>query len=598
MGVVDDAIKKAVIGLDFKKPIDRLQGACVRSRVTRQNKLNSSWNADKLAAQVAAELAVIADYIKSKDKLIAGTETVKPAHLDLLDEANAISGMGSFSQAYVEAGEKEYRANRIRWVAQIVWRAVALHPDLWESEGSPPKLAKVALDEILDRRLRAVEQMNCNVNGAHGAMLQTIQRTWDVSGPTGPWKDSFVVRNFEYPVLPKDPFVTHLPQMTDWKEEFGVVIVFTPPAGSAPVLFPKEIRPAWRVAKTTGGTLWVTYKPSSTRKAAEVIKRMFSPPRLDYHDRCWLFCDMVTSAVNVEALWFGNRRRKGDDVDFEAVANKADYLSLGPVVQFDQRHDLDTLMADDADPFFENTDTTIDELEVGDFVCYWSSRIYDMIVPGGAWRNEFSLVMGVDVDASTGKVRVLSDGPQVWLSGHGIFTVLYSGMATNIVDWIDKALTLVRAGLRVALFSDPSLTEVTTAMGHKLVLWSPYESFDSPGAWWLKIPKDIWNKEWDFATVDDVLKAVPRTVAKEAGGSGYHPPEADVVYFPLYELKVASTAADGDSWRAYLRKRKANASFRAPTALDPLKVDGRLASGLFYRGSKSKLPVVRPKVRK
>jgi hypothetical protein len=88
-------------------------------------------------------------------------------------------------------------------------------------------------------------------------------------------------------------------------------------------------------------------------------------------------------------------------------------------------------------------------------------------------------------------------------------------------------------------------------------------------------------------------------VAKEEGGAGYNPPpDPDAVYFPLFEPAVDQTDADGDSWRAYLRKRKANASFRLKSIdLKPLKIDVQLAPGLFYHGTNAKMPVVRPKVR-
>jgi hypothetical protein len=66
----------------------------------------------------------------------------------------------------------------------------------------------------------------------------------------------------------------------------------------------------------------------------------------------------------------------------------------------------------------------------------------------------------------------------------------------------------------------------------------------------------------------------------------------------LFEPVVDRTDADGDSWRAYLRKRKSTATFRLKsTTLKPIAIDGRLAQGLFYRGSGAKIPVVRPRVR-
>jgi hypothetical protein len=94
-----------------------------------------------------------------------------------------------------------------------------------------------------------------------------------------------------------------------------------------------------------------------------------------------------------------------------------------------------------------------------------------------------------------------------------------------------------------------------------------------------------------------VVDAVPRTVAHDIyGGPGYHPPpDVDAVYFPIFEPQVVMTDADGDSWRAYMRRRRTSA-FPLPNALKPINVDGNLAIGLFYRGTKVKIPVVRPRV--
>jgi len=332
----------------------------------------------------------------------------------------------------------------------------------------------------------------------------------------------------------------------------------------------------------------------------DVIFRMFDKPREEFHDRNWMFCDMVGCAVNLHAMWLALNRRYGSNDVFETATNKTDYVKLGPVVQFERVHDLGILMADDKDLFFENTDIDIDDLQVGDFVCFWSSRIFDLIRPiiPGPWGNEFSHVMGLDVDGSSGKLLITRNGPAIWLAGHGIHTVTYGTMADRLIHWIHKAFVFVWGALTAELFSNPNATAITTNFG-TLVLWSPYELFDKPGAWWLKVPKSIWHDEWDYATTADVLKAVPRTVALEAGGVGYNaPPEADAVFFPLFEPQVDSSGADdGDSWRAFLRKRKADPQFRAPSGLSFLSIDRKLAAGLFYRGSHTKIPVVRPRVR-
>jgi hypothetical protein len=166
-----------------------------------------------------------------------------------------------------------------------------------------------------------------------------------------------------------------------------------------------------------------------------------------------------------------------------------------------------------------------------------------------------------------------------------------------MIVYVKGMIDNLRVRLKAALSSNTALP--TTKAGQTLVQWSPYEAFDAPGAWWIKIPKDVWSGEWIYQSLDDAVKAVPRTVAKEAGGTGYNaPPDPDAIYFPLFEPQVSSSSS-GDSWRAYLDKRKADATFRPPAKLNDLTVDGRLAQGLYYHGSaKTTIPVVRPKVRK
>jgi hypothetical protein len=255
------------------------------------------------------------------------------------------------------------------------------------------------------------------------------------------------------------------------------------------------------------------------------------------------------------------------------------------------------LMCDDRDPYFENLDIPFEDLQVGDFVRFWNSRIYDVLVNSGAWGSEFSLVMGIDVDMN-GNIRKLSDGPQLRLAGHGIKTHLYNKMAAELIEVVR---TLIYALYGVILSQGAGRNELPTGTGHSAVRWEPYEPFDFPGAWWVKIPESVWHTDWDYASISEVLKAVPRTVAHESasGGAGYkEPPDKTAVYFPLNEPTMQKRDADGDSWRAYLLKRKSDASFRVtPASMAPLAVDSKLTHGLYYRGANPKSPVVRPTVR-
>jgi hypothetical protein len=340
--------------------------------------------------------------------------------------------------------------------------------------------------------------------------------------------------------------------------------------------------------------------------AAHVVHRLFVPPREDHLDRNLLFCDMVGSALNLEALRFGNLRRRGDDTDFNAVMDRVGYVSLGPVVQFDGTHDVDILMCDEPDdPFFENVDIDLDDLQVGDFTCVWNSRVYGQLVQTGAWGNEFSHVMSVDANPKTGKLKVGTGGPEIELSGHGMFTKTHAAMSDELaritlsIIWRETLfeLNLLRA-------QNPGATRVTLASGADLVLWTPYEAFDDPGPWWLEIPRSVWEGDWAYQDQAAVLAAVPYLIADHPGGSGYvAPTDADpntdpqAVFFPLFEPTVAQSAVDASRWAAYLRKRKADPDFRAPTQLNLIAHDARLAPGLFYHGAGAKLTVVRPRVR-
>jgi hypothetical protein len=613
MSVIDDAVKTANAGLDFKKLVDRFRGAYTRRRAEFLHAANTSWNASKLASQITAEMAVIKTYLDSKSGIVNNNDPAATFHLDLKIEAGLITlsvNNGAFGQRLFDVVLKELLTKRADAVAQIVWRALAIQSgQLWKSLGPPPQLQQAALDELLDRRLRMLEQMHCSVNS--GGFPNTPGRPWKVSGPAGPWEDGFKGRCFEYPdASPGTAFGPFRPQMGNWYFDFAadgftiLSINYNPANGDLPIHFPDDVKNSWKVDKHDES--WINYVPSA-KPPSQVIQQIFTP-HSDFWNRCWLFCDQVGSLVNVESLLFALLRREGNDTAFNQVMSKLvpddhqlaqpgekrAYARLGPLVRSTD-HDLDQLMADDQDPYFENLDVDFDDLQVGDFVRFWNSRMYTMLPPyTGAWTSEFSLVMSLDVDGKNGKVlKPVSGGPQIWLAGHGVHTRLYDAMAVETTN------TLVTRFAKARKLVAAATGDVVVENGQRYVRWSPYESFDPPGAWWVEIPKKRWRDRWWYGTEEEVLAGVPGTVGRETGGTGYNPPPTpEAVYFPLYEPAVAQGATDGHSWHAYLRLRKADPQFRpASNKLRELSVDGRLAQGLFYRGSKSKVPVVRPRVR-
>jgi hypothetical protein len=596
LSVLEDGIRKATSDLNFTRQRDRDIGFYVRRRATLLAGQNAGWDADRLAQALTAERAAVAAYISKKlTALVTGPDPVTPGHLDLAAQASTRAGTGLLAPALSAGYHNTYTTFRATWIWQIVWRAMAIHgTDLWQP-GTTPGLQTAALDELVDRRLHAVERMTCTVNA--DAAVET--RMWtSVTSVTGPWNDGKSVRAIEYPTLPMGPFAQVLASMLNAGWQFsgssGTHLSYHPAAPALPVRMAPGIAASWSPMSTRGGTIWILYVPGKAAPA-DVMTKMFQIPRPDFLDRSWLYCDLAGSALLIEALSVGLSRRQ-QAAAFDAVMNKPGYVSLGPVVRFDGKNDLDTLMCDgNDDAYFENTQVDLADLQVGDFVVFWNSRIYDLLLTG-AWGNEFSLIMNVDTDPASGQVRTGAGGPAILLAGHGLDISPYSAMAADLATSLKTALDRSRQRITDALDGDSTLT----AVDGQFVKWSPYEDFTAPGAWWLKIGQHTWQDDWAYPTKVAAVTGIPRAVADDpAAGAGYHhPPDPDAVYFPLWEPRMTRFYSERDAWNGYLHTRRDDPAYRPPQALAEVQADGTLAAGLFYRGSAAKIPIVRPRVRK
>ena len=124
--------------------------------------------------------------------------------------------------------------------------------------------------------------------------------------------------------------------------------------------------------------------------------------------------------------------------------------------------------------YFENLQIDLADLQVGDFVVFWNSRIYGLLTHG-AWGNEFSLIMGVDSDPTSGRVIAGADGPQVWLAGHGMDTSRYSAMAAELAGQLKDLLNTSRMTVTGAVAANSGAT-----VAGQFIKWSPYEDFQRP----------------------------------------------------------------------------------------------------------------------
>ena len=238
------------------------------------------------------------------------------------------------------------------------------------------------------------------------------------------------------------------------------------------------------------GPVWIRYKHDGAVDPSDAVSRLFELPQTDFRKRNWFFCDYVGSALCLEALWFGRSRRDGNTTAFDALLrrpgpNNNGYVVLGAVVD----RNVGLLMADSADTeFFESIDVDIDDLQVGDHVVFWNNLIYDEVARG-AWRNEYSFITRVDADPATGSTR-LTGGLQVELAGHGEDAQSHGSMALKLVAQLKDAFDSARARVEAAVKADP-------AVSHRpYVKWSPYEDFDRPGAWWVKVNQSTWKVKW------------------------------------------------------------------------------------------------------
>jgi hypothetical protein len=267
-------------------------------------------------------------------------------------------------------------------VKGIVWRAAALH-EVWTGVGTDSNLQKFALTEILDRRLRTVERLHYEASsgatsGGFGTSFLSRDKELITDGRSSEfngWHDDTRHRIFEAPSMPRlttlnvgllipvqssPPVITPVMELRDtlraalidlkllvndpgsprfnvgattssaWyqnqpTDEFDWNVwpgtrIKEPLLEKAPnEPFPKE----WvQVADTAAarGYAWIM-KPRNF--ATEAIKELFVvfPPQ-DVWARSWLHADGVMSALHLEALFFGLRRRKALELDIKKTAEE------------------------------------------------------------------------------------------------------------------------------------------------------------------------------------------------------------------------------------------------------------------------------------
>jgi hypothetical protein len=335
----------------------------------------------------------------------------------------------------------------------------------------------------------------------------------------------------------------------------------------------------YKIDSSTDRTYWIKYI-AGTKKPHETFATLFTPST-NFLNRAWFYCDATLSSVMIESLWFGLHRRNGDDVEFDTVCGKPDYVYLGPHVYAPSHQ---TLMNDDpADVYFENGMGDLPTLQLGDELVVWNHRLYDEIAAGD-WRNEYSIVMDIDTDPEHG---TLDSG--LFLSGHGITTRKAADVAAELASILGNRIDVARDAVRAAIAIDPNAQKVDFMGKPRLVRWDPYGELSTP--WWVEIPRTVWLG-W-YPTKEQALAAYKRAVISDPSpGTGYAaPPDPEALYFPLWEPAIFDGGFGKDPWDVYFESRRTG--MRGALKMVEVKVDGRITPGLFYRAP-STFPTIKP----
>ena len=558
---------------------------------------NSGWMSESgypsFTARLGAELDVVAAFIDDRIAVFGGADPAAPAHRDLDDAGKRLTSDGP-SQSSTRADQlKKDRAERI---AQIGYRACAIHAELWAGGDSTlsPTLQKVPLTELLDCRLTVAEFMILHDYGG-------VDK-WAIGAKDGSWVDGQRVSMFQYPwVDVSSDFTAALAAKSldvpglapQWKVD-GNRILWTD----------KENRPrppaAWDWTVTDKPYL-MTMLTGGGASATQIFERLVpSAAKVDavfedFWQRNWLYCDMMIASLHVHALRVGRHRRTGTDADFDGAAGGG--VTLRPLIPKSGKPTVTQLMPNAGD-WFEGVAIPHEELQVGDHLVFWNNPFVRHILHS-AFGLENSFV-----------TRIAPDGRMVMLAGHGMPEMteadFASEMAKNIQDQFDK----IRDKINEHVVANPpvaTFTLVVQAVRFQVCKWAPYSEMFSPvagskftaeGAWWIRLRLDQMHDDGSPApTMNEALVLIPRSVRVDPAFHTEMPVLAagdhDADYQESVYLPMQVPAGVSGGWKTYL----SNPSKGDAVELSDLIADGTMIPGFYANGPSSTLPVFRPKLK-
>ncbi len=318
---------------------------------------------------------------------------------------------------------------RQRLLLSIVYQATAF--DIRFAE--PANLDRLHL--LVDRRLRLAERMLYEVG-------RSAERAWKAKPPAaGPWPDG-LERAFEYPRVPRTFFETTC--QPDAKEICKAPMNAWHLGDDSTIVGPIQTNPgttaSWQPAADEAYAL--AYKPvdPTKPKAVEAIKGLFTRS-VDFLQRNLLYCDHTIHALHLEAMVFGEGKRKpaGDTswLDGVVATKPAGWLRLThPLVSpgGDQTTQGKFLGGNGESAFFHHIAVRPGQLQVGDHLIVYNHPAYEHTTIHGAWRLENAVVVQTT--------------PELRVQGHGSPIMTIDSAKAHMLSLFLKALERCRAVLR------------------------------------------------------------------------------------------------------------------------------------------------------
>jgi hypothetical protein len=498
------------------------------------------------------------------------------AHVDLADAVQFYEPArpASVTPSDVLNARTERRKNSIC----IVWRAAGLEADLWKPGVDFDK----AMKELLDRRLRIVEQMNWVVNSAYDpvnmrprpdgvSVRRAVAAEWD-SGElhdngSGPWHDQ-LRRCFEYPEMGG---YAGLPEAIKDQQARGVANPnWSPMADGSPrwsgSLNATRMKPGTETAfSIAAGPEQYDFYHVRIKSQPHFVATLLSlfTRTSDFWDRAWMYCDHVICALHLEALRFGRRRRLGqagdDELDAMFSSHGDGFGRFRPIVGPPSAPRPELFFG--GDPYFVNE--RVPDLQVGDHVIFWNSILYSFL-SDGAWTLENGVIAELTAEWDTN-----DPAKGVHLAGHGEVKQSVFEFQRSLADGLNSVLAEFRK--LVVGQAGPLVDTGIRRPEAPLVRWNPTnDAFTYEGVrtdpWWVRIPYDAAYRTLDR---DSTLRTLPDAI--EAGANTTAPPlpsslAAPCAFFPLF-----FTTQQG-KWKQHIKRR---ADGWTPSAADLTLIDSK-----------------------